>query len=285
MVLDKKGVWRGYILTGILGLLVVTISLYFIFNEYFTSDDIDWEQCRQSLILRDGMPEQDLAVRVLSTKDTLPLRCGTKVVTIDYKDLERAEKEIADTIVSCWYMVGEGEKRIFPGTIWGIGSLDIPCMACARVHLNKDVRKFYSGENMIDIKNGLNFDLEGYDTSIWEYLNPDSGKKAFTYFNKWAEEFSVDIYQTIVTQKGIIPDDAEVFNFSQYLKPEKGDLSIVYAYPTIKDSFEGEYIMKPYMILIQYDDLDKLSEKWFQYKIGIEISFAKVCSSIETIPS
>ena len=39
---------------------------------------------------------------------------------------------------------------------------------------------------------------------------------------------------------------------------------------------------KPYMILIQENDLNKLNEDWIGYAIDLE---AQVCSSIESIPS
>jgi len=281
MVLDKKGVWRGYILTGILGLLVVTISLYFIFNEYFTSDDIDWEQCRQSLSLRNGMPEKDLRFLVLSAKGTLPVRCGTKTVTIDYKDVDRAEREIAETISSCWYMLGEGSYRIFPGTVWNKGELDIPCMVCARIHIDKDMREFYSN-HIVDIERALDGSLQGDDETFLEYLSSTNGENAFVYFSDWDDEFSINIHKR---SRSTVPDfseDIKVFNFSKYMYSEKGDLFITYAYPTTK-SIKGEDAMSPYIILTQYDDINKLNETWMSY--DRYTTSAKVCSSIESIPS
>jgi hypothetical protein len=281
MALNKKGVYWPYLLAAIIGLLVLT-SGYLMFSEYFNQDEIDWDVCRQSLFMRNGMPEADLYFKIASLKNSLPVKCGTKKVTIDYEDLDRAEKEIANTIASCWYMVGEGGYRIFPSTKAGMAELDIPCMVCARIHLNKDVKEFYSGENMIDIKNGLDSDLEGHKASIWEYLNPGKGKNAFAYFSDWAEEFSINVYEENMVNS-VLPDDTEIFKFSQYLKPEEGDLFIVYAQPTIEKSIDKslERLIRPYMVLVQYDDFGKLSEKWAQYK---PVS-ASICSSIETIPS
>ena len=284
MVLNKKGVWMGYLLAAILGLMVVGIGLYFIFGEYFTQDDIDWEQCKQSLILRDGMPEKDLKILVASTKNTLPLKCGTKTVVIDYKDRERAEKEIAETISSCWYMMGEGTYNMFPGSVWNKGVLDIPCMICARVRLNKDVRDYYTkeGEGLIDIKMALDGSLQGNERSFWEYLNPAKGEKAFMYFNSWAENFSIDVHKVSSIGTPDLTVDMEIFNFSRYFYPDKGDLFITYAQPT-STSISGDKVMKPYMVLLQYEDFDKLSDRWMDYNKGL--TFAKVCSSIESAPS
>lgn len=284
MVLNKRGIWRGYILTAILGLMVVGIGLYFIFGEYFTQDEIDWESCRQSLILRNGMPEKDLKVHVASTKNTLPIKCGTKTVTIDYKDVERAEKKIAETISSCWYMIGEGKYNMFPGSIWDLGSLDTPCIVCARIHLDKDVREFYTkeGDGLIDIKMALDEPLQGKERSFWEYLNPSGGEKAFMYFNTWTEEFSLDVYEVSSIGTPDLTVDMEIFNFSRYLYPDRGDLFITYAQPTAI-SIHGDKVMKPYIVLLQEEDFDKLSDKWMNYWNGL--TFAKVCSSIESVPS
>ena len=292
MVLNKRGVYWPYILALMVGLIVLTSSAY-IFGEHFNQDEIDWDVCRQSLIMRSTLPEMNVGVKVVSVKNALPLKCGTKTVTIDYKDLERAEEEIADTIASCWYMVGEGEFRIFSTTVWDkLREFNIPCMICARIHLDEDVREFYSdgseGEGEINIKRALEEGSpQGYEGSFWDYLNPERGARAFTYFKRWGNiGFGLDLIKK--TSLGVLnSEDTEAFLFPRHLNPERGDLFVVYAQPTTKaSSFDRDatklYAIDPYMVLLQYDDFYELSKTWVEFS---PFGHANVCSSIETVPS
>jgi len=281
MSLDKRGgVWRGYILAWIGGLIVLGVVFYFIYVEYFSADDLDWAQCRQSLIFRNMLPEKDLG-NVISTKGILPVQCGTKTINIDYKDVKKAEREVAETISGCWYMVGEGEYKVFPGTDLFKGA-DTPCIVCARIHLNKNVRDYYTGTNIINIERALRGSLQGNKRTFIEYLNPPEGKRAFMYFKGWSDGgFSVDS-KKYFTWAGI-KDDVKAFNLPRYLVPDKGDLFVAYAEPVrVKNLFSKERGVKPYMILVQEKDFDKLSEVWVGYELSLK---SKVCSSIESVPA
>lgn len=286
-MMSKKGaIHYEIIISLILGLIVLGLSLYFIFVEYFNEDELDWQQCRQSLVLRDMLPEKDLAVAVASSKGSLPLKCKTKVVNIDYEDLEKAEKEIAETISSCWYMVGEGDYTIFPRHAWDVGELNIPCMVCARIHLSEDVKDYYIEGKTIDIKRGLSGTLQGKDRTFWEYLSPDKGTRAFQYFKDWSEEgFSIDIHTEPSLISLRIPDEVESFNFPRYMDVDKGDLFIFYAQPTVKAPISSESAVKSYMVLVQYQNLDKIRDRWINFNVGGIGGYANVCSSIETIPA
>lgn len=282
-MLNKKGDYRNILMSLILGLMILAISFGFIFNDYFTKESIDWEICRESLILRNNLPEKDVVADVVSTKSVLPLKCKTQSIDIDYEDTARAKKEISEIISSCWYMVGRGEYNVFPGKTLIFRHADTPCMICARVHLDKEVREFYSEEgNVIDIEESLGEQLEGYDSTVWEYLNPNKGAKAFMYFKNWSDEGFEIYYDKLFTLAGL-PDDVEAFSFPKYLDSEKGDLFIVYAEPVTESSdIAAGRGVKPYMVLLQYDDFDKLSEPWIGYEAILQ---SKVCSSIETVPS
>jgi hypothetical protein len=273
----------------ILGLIVVSLSLYFIFHEYFTEEDIDWEQCRQSLLLRSKLPEVDLKVATISSKGSLPLMCGTKAFNIDYEDVDKAEELIAETIASSWYMIGAGEWRFFPEKTWNSGQLEIPCMILARVHMSDEVKDYYVWDKTIDIARALNSPMRGYSGSYWQYLNPIGGRKAFSYFREWSKDgFSFERHREWSLWSLAIPDEVDAFNIPRIFNASKGDLFVVYAHPTTKHPGEdGETVIKPYMILVQEEDFGKLSdEKWVKYNEGSSISgYAKVCSSIETVPS
>ena len=292
----------------ILGLLVLAIVFYWLFNSYFTSEDIDWETCRESLIVRNSLPEKDVLI-MASSKGLLDLKCKTQPIIIDYEDTDRAEKIIGETISSIWYMTGRGEYRVFPGSSGILGEQSSPCMIPSRIHLDSEVREFYSKEdNRIDLEKAMDKTLDGYDVTVWDYLNPDRGAKAFSYFNEWDEDgFNVSFISDM-SLSGFDPKNAKAFSFPKYLDPDRGDLFIIYSEP-VKEAFRSdEKIISPYMILLQYDDFDKLNYIWAH---PLELTSAaleavddtlkiisgkwigvfdcdtcvKVCSSIETVPS
>ena len=130
----------------ILGLLVVSLTLYFIFNEYFTSDDLDWEVCRQSIIFRASSPELKKAGTDL--KGVLPLKCKTAVVNIDkVKDHEELFEKISNAVAEGWYMFGEG-KYDFIHREWTKGGTS--CMVFARIHYDSEFWKDFKGNSLLD---------------------------------------------------------------------------------------------------------------------------------------
>lgn len=128
-MVGKGGVWRGYILALILGLIVISLSLWFLFFEYFTSEELDWQGCRQSIVLRANAPNlEELATDM---KGAFPLKCRTEVVTIDSGNAEEAYRKIADAVARGWYMFGEGEFDFVHKEVYNSKSY---CMAFARLH-------------------------------------------------------------------------------------------------------------------------------------------------------
>ena len=83
---NKKVSEKYYIIISlILGLLVLGLVLYYLFQEYFTEEDIDLEVCRQSVILRNSMPnaERIATSSIEEIKGMFPLKCKTDVIKID----------------------------------------------------------------------------------------------------------------------------------------------------------------------------------------------------------
>jgi hypothetical protein len=287
---NKKGDYKYYLLASlIIGLLVLSLSLYFLFKEYFTQDDADWEICRQSLILRNSMPEKDLLAMIASGKDVLPVKCKNSVINIDYKDRERAETEIANAIGNCWYLTGKGEYQVFPGhkLEWSSdGKQSTPCIVCSRVHIAPGVIDYYSDEkNSISFQRALSSNYVDKDTNFWNFLNPPQGNKAFMYFEEWNNSgFSIDfslVLNPLVGMTRGLPDDTKAFKFPRFFNVARGDLYVIYVEPTGAVLFSGERGIKPYMILMQQDDLNSLSELWA--RPGAFASGLQVCSSVESV--
>lgn len=278
---DKRGnIIYENLFPLIIGLIVLFISLYWIFSSYFTEDDLNWEVCRESLIIRNTLPEKDLGV-LISSKGLLDLKCSTNEITIDYEDTERAEREIANVMASFWYMVGRGEYRVFPGASSVFGSADTPCMIPARIHLDREVREFYSeDDNRINLEDALNLKVEGNEFTVLDYLSSSTNSNAFSYFKEWNDTgFFIDYNKEFLR---INLENVQAFILPRYLDVEKGDLFIGYAEPVKEASFSDERSIQPYIFLIQYNDFEKLSEYWILYEGGLR---SKVCSSIETVPA
>ena len=225
--LGRRGDFKyDIIIILLLGLVVVGLVLFFIFGEYFQEKDISWETCRQSVILRNSMPEETFAKMVMvSFKDKFPLKCKTDVVTIDYKDVLRAEKEISETMVSCWFLFGNGGYRIFPGAAFDSATT---CMYCARVHLAPSVREFYR-ENEININDGLEKLEFKNGLSYYEYLSNVGEQNPFQLVGSWHND-----YLTIGGAKRPIggdvnaPVSAVPIGVPEKFDVERGDLFILY---------------------------------------------------------
>lgn len=257
------------ILAIMVGIIVVAIVLFWIFQEFFTKADVDWQTCRESLIVRNSLPEKDVVAGYVSTKSMLPLKCGTNVINIDYKNVTRAEQEIGQAASECWYMVGRGEYEVFPGSSSVLGGVATPCMACSRIHLDDKVKDYYT-KNKISIRDAFNTQLKGYDVTVWDYLNPEKGKKATTYFGGWNDSGFYVKYSTTAglfgSRKGFNPENNKIFYFPTYFDPDKGDFFMMYSEPTKELSTQDGNRIAPYMVFLQYADFDKLSKYWSFYE-------------------
>ena len=116
VISSKKGAEKYYIIISlILGLIILALALFFIFQEYFTGEEIDWETCRQSVILRETIPRQDAFFQdIAAAREAFPLKCKTEVVNINYKNTTKLGREILETMRSCWALFDDGKGEFFP---------------------------------------------------------------------------------------------------------------------------------------------------------------------------
>lgn len=136
-MVNKNGSEKYYIVISlILGLMVLALSLYFIFGEYFTEDQLDWQQCRQSVILRTNLPKATLLGLETDLKGAFPLKCKTEVVTIDSAE-KSAEVygKVAEAVAEGWYMFGEGKFDFIHRDFTKDQTL---CLVFARIHFTQD---------------------------------------------------------------------------------------------------------------------------------------------------
>ncbi len=133
---EGSGIY-DWIVPLMLGLIVLSISMYWIFHEYFDQDQIDWQTCRQSILLRSG----NFGNGIKWLQENAPFKCKTQVVTIDFEDYDKAGELIMDTMAQCWYLFGEGKSQLY-GPV-AIGQ-SFYCLDCARITFSNDVRDYYT---------------------------------------------------------------------------------------------------------------------------------------------
>ena len=195
---NKKGIMWDILIPLILGLLVVAIVMFWIFQEYFTDETTNTEVCKQSVLLRNTLPEYDLvkfgtgdrSLFSKSFKDEYPLRCQTARIIIDYPDTETATKEILDKMAECWFIMGKGEYNIYPSRAFFADSY---CYACAQIHFTNDVIDHYK-EDPINILKGLDNELD-QGISYKEYLTARGKNPSLTTEN-FNDSFSIEDRET-----------------------------------------------------------------------------------------
>jgi len=278
--MNKKGDYKwGIVLSLILGLMVLSLSMYFIFNEYFTDDDLDMEVCRQSIQVRATLPDATIKgiFTAESFKDSFPLKCKTMVKTIEKEDVEKDDASgakiiIAESVAECWDIYQRGDSTAFPSKFYGLKS---SCVPCVRIHLSEEARKYMEKEGFnIDIRGALDLNMEK-DFRFYNFLE-NSGRKFSAFnpafgmaFNLEGNFFFVneDDKQDVTLKNkltGGVKDEGWFDSFSkgildlkmaqvvlpQFFYHDKGDLLINYGIITSSaDEGIGNYI--PYLFYFQ----------------------------------
>ena len=174
--------------------------MYFIFHEYFTEDDLDWEACRQSIVLRSlKINEGGLAEDKI--KSLFPFKCKTEVVEVGEGD--DIVEVLADTMAQCWYTYGEGGARLY-GDDWL--SADGNCFVCARLKFGEDVL------------------LENRKIEIGDYLSTTVYEDGETYLDYiYGKEPSEDIgaLKEAIKETYFISNQGDIFVMFVYVKGQR----------------------------------------------------------------
>jgi hypothetical protein len=251
--MKKRGSEKYYILMSmILGLLVLSISIYFIFNEYFNKDDLDWEACRQSVVLRSIKIEEeggfDLTAKPINKAldSQFPFKCKNGVITVNYKDKERFLREIANSIASCYYLYGESKYPLYASN-WII-SQSTHCFICDRIHFTSEVKDYYK------------------DINVGEYLIKTPMKEGKTYFDY--------VY---------LSRARELLSNENFIKYEKETREAVLS-ASIFDASNGDII-----VMNRFTSSSYLGRGWSSGisfgQPNLKPQFLNTCYKIETIPA
>lgn len=244
---SKKGDGKYWVIISlILGILVLTISLYFIFKEYFDQNTIDYENCRQSIYLRSISPDfHNLA----DLKNAMPLKCKTEVVNIDTAKPDEVYAKISDTVAAGWYLFGEGKFDIVPRKWTGKNY----CMVFARVHYTEKAKNDfnkYLGTNAEAVKNILNppkginamTGIDGYIAPITKFI--EFNINFFTYYSSAKMKNSQQTYNDYLPLLSN-QTSSEYLWLKKDISPSSSDLLFVYLYPKsgkLKSSIIGNIV-------------------------------------------
>ena len=278
---SKRSAEKYYLVISIiLGLILLIIALYWIFQEYF-GEELSRETCRQSIILRNTVPDVQVsfvifATPVIAFKDKFPLKCKTEIVDIDYKNegenKGRAEKAFGDALASCWYALGNGAYSIFPAATWSMSSY---CIVCARIHIDSSVKDYYT-QNPINLKKAIDMKMSDKQT-YYQYLMTSGKKSAFSHLNSWnsAGEFRANL-----KEGGWFQPDQVGFDIPEIFDGERGDLVIVSSSIVFNQQSTSSYLL-----FLPLKDISQLSNIALKLPIqGGHREFG-VCDSIESIPA
>lgn len=276
--MNRRGQINWYLIMGlIMGIIIIAIVGIWIFQEYIFRGNSDWETCRQSIVLRNMMPEKDYVFGSVSLKQ-FPLACKTEVVNIDSGNKQDAEKTFADTLASCYSLTGNGQYNIFPAMAsadWRVWKDElVSCLICARVHISPEL-------NGLDFKEALDMSMNG--KSYWSYLNPGGKSNAFNYLKDWSTSFWTE-KEIGKFSASVDPAMYKSFHFPRYYNSSKGDVYIIYAEPARYSSTLGTNTraVMPYLIFLQEKDLANLNNVWVNYEVWDPL---KVCTRIESQPA
>lgn len=260
-MISKQGDYKwGIMLSMILGLMVLSLSLYFIFHELWSEEDTERQICRQSVQLRALLPDVERAgITIDSFKDEFPLKCKTHVVEIDARDIREkdAGKKIAEAMAECWALYGKGDENAFPAKFFKSSS----CVPCARIHLTNEA-KVELGDDTINIRSSLDLPM-GKDYSYYSFLK-NSGKKfsAFDFgngvpFNLEGDGFeivdvdwiweNVELRDRLGGEFSARMESVDV-SLPEFFYADRGDLLINYGIVTIGDD-NFDYV--PYLFYFQ----------------------------------
>jgi hypothetical protein len=291
--MDKKGDYKwSIILSLILGLLILGLSLFFIFNEYFTSEDTDLQICRQSIQVRALLPEvEEGGFTLTSFKEDFPLKCKTMVKTIEKEDVEDVEEIIAETMAECWALYDKGTTSAFPADFYGATSA---CVPCARIHLTEEAKVVLreKGVDNINIRDALDERMtEEYSYLTYLKNSGDDysafGRKSVAPFFLEGDNFSVNQDEVIKERNIMTTVEISEVSLPKLFYLDKGDLLINYGIIVQSSDWYTPYLF--YFQVNQkpnpFEEVKNEFYSWSDITRAVDISNSNFCESWEGIPA
>jgi len=204
--MNKKGSEKYYIIISlIIGIMIIGISFWFIFQEYFNDDELSWTACKQSILMRSGSP---ITLLKMIQERLIDLKCKTQVITINFKDARKAEQLITNTMATCWSTYNE---NLFS---WSAVERPNICFHCARIHFNPEVASYYTLDGNTDNRIYLSY-----------ALTKTMSNKQQTY-QDYLYRISDSSFQVVSDSLNGLPGVDSSYKFPVLVDSKKGDLLI-----------------------------------------------------------
>ena len=188
----KKGELMTSQIIGFILLVVSFVIVLWVYSSIAFPDQIDRTTCHESVVLRATLGA--VTPLKLGSKFT-PLQCKTEkiclggdcrefegaknVLNIKAKEIEDKrdiEKEIVQSMVNCWTMMGEGKVAVFTPTIpvqYAISSVKSTCVICSRIAVSENIPNEIKDEaDPMDYM--IKHRVPGKNISYYEFFSGDS---------------------------------------------------------------------------------------------------------------
>jgi len=134
---------RGTIVqTTLISILIVLMSaaiIFFFLKALPYKEQVDIEACHNSVILRDNA-----ILRGEGPLPEIPLNCKTQEIEIATTNKDTIQREIANQMYNCWWMLGEGKMNFFSESSWkefGLGNVKSSCVICSNIMFDEKLKE------------------------------------------------------------------------------------------------------------------------------------------------
>jgi hypothetical protein len=217
-------------------LLIIGFGIVlFVYYQLNWTGQVNREVCHQSVITRATLPS------TAGIREYVPLKCKTRKVCITtgliggncqefkneegitklkVKNKEQIERFIAQDMIECWSMMGEGKVSVFGDwlTGYGIGKVGSSCVICSRIAFDK-VKLQEAGiyvEEIDVLTYMLTHKVPDKNISYYNYMAGEGGKMSFN-FGKEME--IVNIESLTVNEDGKIVEKAGLPGKAEFTDP------------------------------------------------------------------
>lgn len=272
---NKRGSMTAKQLVSVILLVLGFAILLFIFYQINWTGQIDKQVCHESVVLRATAP--------MVAQDLVPLKCRTsKVCTTSgivggkceadfgnakgitkakISEVEDVEKLVAQEIIDCWSMMGEGKISLFSqywGERYGIGGVYPSCVICSRVAFDGSLDLDLDDMDVLDYM--MRHKIPNGNVFYYEYLTSEGGEisigNSLTVKNIEEEEgeLVVNLEDTVTITNDSLEDpfegkDEMAIVFMQISAPSHGDSILNVGKTVLGIGTAGAYFAGPSLVL------------------------------------
>ena len=238
----KKAEITSTTLVAIILLILGFAVLLYVFYQLNWQGEINDQVCHTSVIMRATTPE------LPGAENFVPLKCRTSkfcfggeckdfedakgVDSVKVKDVKAIDKFLADEVVRCWAMMGEGKVNLFTqywAKEWGVGKVYPTCVICSRIAYGEKLDKNIDLEKINVDEYMKNYKAPGKSVSYYDYIIGENGKIEVDSFRGEKTPVSDDVLKQLGISREDLPseDDFEVETYTEEPKSNQ-ELAVVF---------------------------------------------------------